>query len=267
MLATLAQALRFVGRSELAPPLEAQVARVQADCQRLLVVDGVLAGYALFRPTALQEQAPQYLLHPQDTQTGVSFSLLPMMHAVLADMLSPAQACSHLALLQTQLSGPAGARLFDQPLPYRGGPQRLFQRAETSAFFGREIGVMSMHAHLRYAEMLAHLGQAEAFFDALAKAHPLGLQQLVRQANCCFSSSDAAFADRYRASADYDQVAQGQVAQGQVALDGGWRIYSRGPGIALPARCGRTGPGRVAAAASAWAEQLGGVDPLRRPRG
>lgn len=229
MLATLAQALRFVGRDELAPPLEAQVARVQADFQRLLVVDGVLAGYALFPPN----EPPQYLLHPQDAQTGVSLSLLPMMHAVLADMLSSAQARSHLALMQTQLSGPDGARLFDQPLPYRGGPQRLFQRAETSAFFGREIGVMYMHAHLRYAEMLAHLGQAEAFFEALAKAHPLGIQQLVRQAslrqaNCYFSSSDAAFADRYRASADYEQV-----GQGQVALDGGWRIYSSGPGIAL----------------------------------
>ena len=229
MLNSLAQALRFVGRGELAPPLQAQAARVQADFQRLLVVGDVLTGYALFPPN----EPPQYLLHPQDTQTGVGLSLLPMMHAILADMLSPEQARSHLALMQTALSGPDGARLFDKPMPYRGGLQRLFQRAETSAFFGREIGVMYMHAHLRFAEMLAHLGQAEAFFEALGKAHPLGLQALVpqaslRQANCYFSSSDAAFADRYRASADYAQV-----AQGQIALDGGWRIYSSGPGIAL----------------------------------
>jgi cellobiose phosphorylase len=229
MLNSLAQALRFVGRGELAPPLQAQAARVQADFQRLLVVGEVLTGYALFPPN----EAPQYLLHPQDTQTGVGLSLLPMMHAILADMLSPEQAHRHLALMQTALSGPDGARLFDKPMPYRGGPQRLFQRAETSAFFGREIGVMYMHAHLRFAEMLAHLGQAEAFFEALGKAHPLGLQALVpqanlRQANCYFSSSDAAFADRYQASADYAQV-----SLGQVALDGGWRIYSSGPGIAL----------------------------------
>ena len=90
-----------------------------------------------------------------------------------------------------------------------------------------------MHAHLRYAEMLAHLGQAERFFEALCKAHPLGLRDRVpsadlRQANCYFSSSDAGFADRYEAIDDYARI-----AQGTVALDGGWRIYSSGPGIAI----------------------------------
>jgi 1,2-beta-oligoglucan phosphorylase len=92
---------------------------------------------------------------------------------------------------------------------------------------------MYMHAHLRYAEMLAHLGHAERFFDALCKAHPIMLAERVpmsdrRQANCYYSSSDAAFADRYEASEHYDDV-----AHGRVALDGGWRIYSSGPGIAI----------------------------------
>lgn len=109
----------------------------------------------------------------------------------------------------------------------------LFQRAESSSFFGREIGVMYMHAHLRYAQALAHMGRARAFFDALARAHPIALRSVVpsaslRQANCYYSSSDAAFADRYEAQAHY-----GRVADGTVALDGGWRIYSSGPGIAI----------------------------------
>ena len=109
----------------------------------------------------------------------------------------------------------------------------LFQRAESSAFFGREIGVMYMHAHLRYAEMLAHMGEAERFFDALCKAHPIMLRERVpmsdrRQANCYYSSSDAAFADRYEAHSRYDDI-----ARGRVATDGGWRIYSSGPGIAI----------------------------------
>ena len=229
MLGTLARALRCLGREAMAAALEFEATMVQADFQRLLVADGVVTGYAMFAP----DQPPQMLLHPSDRLTGVHYSLLPMMHAILEDMLSPAQAQAHLELIEAHLTGPDGARLFDRPLPYRGGPEQLFQRAESSAFFGREVGMMYMHAHLRYAEMLAHLGQADRFFEALCKAHPLGLRKRVpsanlRQANCYFSSTDAAFADRYEATDAYARI-----AQGAVALDGGWRIYSSGPGIAI----------------------------------
>ena len=47
-----------------------------------------------------------------------------------------------------------------------------------------------------------------------------------RQRNAYFSSSDAAFPDRYRASAEWERV-----REGTVAADGGWRIYSSGPGL------------------------------------
>lgn len=50
----------------------------------------------------------------------------------------------------------------------------------------------------------------------------------LRQANCYYSSSDAAFRDRYQAAAEYDRV-----ARGDIELNGGWRIYSSGPGIAV----------------------------------
>jgi cellobiose phosphorylase len=50
----------------------------------------------------------------------------------------------------------------------------------------------------------------------------------LRQANCYYSSSDAAFDDRYQASAEYQRV-----AQGTVPFDGGWRGYSSGAGIAF----------------------------------
>lgn len=110
---------------------------------------------------------------------------------------------------------------------------RFFQRAESATFFGREIGLMYMHAHLRYAQALARVGEADRFFRALCQANPIGIRQLVpsatlRQANCYTSSSDAAFHDRYQASAEYERV-----AQGTVALDGGWRVYSSGAGIGL----------------------------------
>jgi cellobiose phosphorylase len=148
-------------------------------------------------------------------------------------MLTPDQVSEHLALIESHLSGPDGVRLFDRPLPYHGGGQRLFQRAETATFFGREIGLMYMHAHLRYAQALAHVGDAQRFFHALCQAVPIGLRSIVpsatlRQANCYYSSSDAAFEDRYQASAEYERV-----ARGAIALDGGWRVYSSGAGIAL----------------------------------
>ena len=108
----------------------------------------------------------------------------------------------------------------------------LFQRGESASFFGREIGLMYMHAHLRWAEALAQLGRADALLHALRLANPIGLESLVpqsapRQRNCYYSSSDAAFADRAEAGAHYDRI-----ASGEVALEGGWRIYSSGAGIA-----------------------------------
>jgi cellobiose phosphorylase len=228
-LTTLARALRALGWVAEAEPLEREAAEVHGDMQRLLLPDGVLAGYAVFDGGA----APRYLLHPRDETTGVALSSLAMVHAILEDLLTPAQAREHLALLAGRLSGPDGLRLFDRPLPYHGGPPRIFQRAETAAFFGREIGLMYMHAHLRYAQALAHVGHSEAFFQALCQANPIAVRALVpsaapRQANCYYSSSDAAFADRYQARAEY-----GRIAGGTVALEGGWRVYSSGAGIAL----------------------------------
>jgi len=227
MLTALAAALRLVGRPAAAGALERQKQAVRAAFQQRLVVDEVIAGYALFDRAG----GTDYLLHPRDRHTGVGYSLLPMIHAIINDLLDPAQARAHLALIERHLLGPDGARLFDRPLPYQGGLQRLFQRGESAAFFGREIGLMYTHAHLRYAEALAHVGDARGFFDALCRANPIGLRERVpaatlRQANCYYSSSDAAFADRAEAAAGY-----GRIAAGQVPLDGGWRIYSSGPGI------------------------------------
>ncbi len=146
---------------------------------------------------------------------------------------APAQAREHLRLIRTYLSAPDGVRLFDRPMAYHGGPQRLFQRAETATFFGREIGLMYTHAHLRYAQALAHVGEADGFFHALCQANPIAIASVVpratlRQANCYYSSSDAAFVDRYQASEEYARV-----AQGTIDLDGGWRVYSSGAGISL----------------------------------
>jgi cellobiose phosphorylase len=228
-LVTLARALCGIGREQEASKLDERAEAVKRDFQRVLVVDDVLTGYALFEDGG----RVRHLLHPSDMTTGVRYSSLAMIHAILEDLLTPEQARKHLQLIDAHLRGPDGVRLFDKPMPYHGGPMRFFQRAESATFFGREIGLMYMHAHLRYAQALAHMGEADRFFHALCQANPIGIRAIVspatlRQANCYYSSSDAAFADRYEASAEYPRV-----VEGRVALDGGWRIYSSGAGIAL----------------------------------
>jgi hypothetical protein len=228
-MTTLARALRAIGRPTDAQPLEQAAQAVRADFDRLLLVDGVVAGYALFEAGGVV----RHLLYPKDDVTGVHYSALAMIHSIIEDLFSPQQAREHVRLMETYLHGPDGLRLFDRPMAYHGGPQRLFQRAESATFFGREIGLMYTHAHLRYAEALAHMGESERFFQALCQANPIGIQSVVpsataRQSNCYYSSSDAAFEDRYQASAEYDRV-----ARGTIGLDGGWRVYSSGAGISL----------------------------------
>jgi cellobiose phosphorylase len=225
----LAAAFRHLGNAGRAEEFEAMAARILEEFQRVLIVDDVLAGLAYFHEGGKTD----HLLHPRDGTTGLSYSLLPMIHAIINDMFSPEQAAAHLGIIQKHLLGPDGARLFDRPMAYHGGLQTYFQRAESASYFGREIGIMYMHAHLRYCEALARFGDADGFFRALCQLNPIAIRELVpsaapRQANCYYSSSDAAFADRYEAFSDYDKV-----NRGEIALEGGWRVYSSGAGIGV----------------------------------
>jgi cellobiose phosphorylase len=225
----LAAAYRQLGQAGPASQLETMAATILDELQRILIVDDVLAGLVYFHEGGKTD----HLLHPGDDVTGLSYSLLPMIHAIINDMFTPGQAETHLALIRKHLLGPDGAHLFDRPMSYRGGPQQYFQRAESASFFGREIGIMYTHAHLRYCEALARFGDAEGFFHALCQLNPIAIRDLVptatlRQANCYYSSSDPAFADRYEAYQDYAKV-----QRGEVALEGGWRVYSSGAGIGV----------------------------------
>jgi 1,2-beta-oligoglucan phosphorylase len=228
-LITLAQALDRLGRCDRAAAFETAARATLENFQRILIVDDTITGFAYFRDGSRID----YLLHPRDKETGLSYSLLPMIHAVINGMLTPQQAQTHLCLIKEHLLGPEGAHLFDRPMQYHGGPQTYFQRAESTTFFGRENGLMYTHAHLRYAEALARFGDADGFFKALCQANPIAIGELVlpatlRQANCYYSSSDPAFADRYEAYAHYDKV-----KEGAVPLEGGWRVYSSGAGICV----------------------------------
>jgi 1,2-beta-oligoglucan phosphorylase len=223
-----AEVLRHAGRSNEALAAAGLAAEMRADFNRCLIKDGTVAGYGVFSP---EGGPPTLLLHPSDTSTGLKYSLLPMMQAIIGGMFSPEQAAHHLRLIREHLIFPDGARLIDHPVSYHGGPQITFRRAESSSFFGREIGLMYVHAHLWYAEAMAVLGETDAVWEALLLANPITVtnclaQAAPRQRNAYFSSSDAAFPDRYAASEEW-----GRVKSGTICVDGGWRVYSSGPGI------------------------------------
>ncbi|MEO5916773.1 MAG: hypothetical protein ABIS50_21275 [Luteolibacter sp.] len=226
---TLAEAFRSVGKEDRAIEIEAKAVIILSEFQNTLIVDDVVTGLAYFHVGGQTD----LLVHPQDRTTGLSYSVLPMIHAIINGMFTPEQARKHFDLIRKHLLGPDGARLFDRPIAYHGGPQTYFQRAESASYFGREIGIMYTHAHLRYCEALARFGDADTFFKALCQANPIAIRELVptatlRQANCYYSSSDAAFKDRYQAFDEYDRV-----KNSKVDLEGGWRVYSSGAGIGV----------------------------------
>jgi cellobiose phosphorylase len=201
--------------------------RIKADFNKYLVRDGVVAGYGLIE----EDRSISLLLHPCDNKTDIRYSILPMDRGIISEIFTREQAHHHQYLIEQHLKGPDGARLMDRPLKYKGGIQTFFQRAESSTFFGREIGLMYVHEHIRYAESLARTGKAEAFLKALRQTNPVGYRNNVpcgdiRQSNCYFSSSDVTFKSRYEADERYDEI-----NTGEIILKGGWRVYSSGPGI------------------------------------
>jgi cellobiose phosphorylase len=215
------------GRKDKARQLREISELILADFHRYLVKDGVVAGYGLVG----SDRQIDVLLHPTDAKTGVHYSLLPMNRGVISGVFDKSQAERHSQIIESQLKGPDGARLMDRPLRYHGGPQTIFQRAESSTYFGREIGLMYVHEHLRYAESQARMGKSEAFLRALRQAIPVEYREIVpqgdlRQANCYYTSSDVLFESRYDADARYAEV-----LAGRMPLKGGWRVYSSGPGI------------------------------------
>jgi cellobiose phosphorylase len=217
----------MAGHHALAEEMNRYSENIRSDFNRYLVSDGVVAGYGL----AGDDGRISLLLHPSDTVTGISYSLLPLERGIVSGIFTPEQAATHLELIRRHLTGPDGARLMDRPLRYSGGTGKIFRRAESSTFFGREIGLMYLHEHIRYAESLARTGRAVEFMKALRQAIPAGYAEIVpcsdtRQSNCYYSSSDAVFETRYQADERYNEI-----IDGKITLRGGWRVYSSGPGI------------------------------------
>lgn len=230
-LRTLALGLQTAGVEPRLRQRAAELAdKTENALTETLLVDGLLAGYGVFDGDGNREEV---LVHPRDRRTGLHYGALPWIHAISAELLGPDEARHHLAVLEDRLLAPDGARLFDAPPPYRGGPMQVFQRAEAATFWGREIGLLYTHAHLRYAEALARVGDASGLLRALCLVNPIGVTDRIagaqpRQSTCYYSSSDAAFTDRYDAAEHYRRS-----LTGDVPLQGGWRVYSSGPGLFL----------------------------------
>lgn len=209
--------------------VDALLERMRADFHTYLMPEGTVAGFMVQE----DDGAWRPLLHPADAVTGIRYRLLPMTRAVLAELFTPEEAQRHLGIIARELRFPDGVRLMSEPVPYHGGRQRLFQRAETAANVGREIGLQYLHAHLRYAEAMAKTGDAEALWWALQVCNPVGLTEVLphaspRQSNVYFSSSDADFPDRFEAATRWSEL-----RTGRVAVRAGWRLYSSGPGLFL----------------------------------
>jgi cellobiose phosphorylase len=217
------------GESARASRLDEVLERMRADFHDHLMPGGTVAGFLVGEA----DETWRPLLHPTDQRTGIRYRLLPMTRAVLAELFTPDEARRHLDVVARELRFTDGVRLMSEPAPYHGGLERLFKRAETAANVGREIGLQYVHAHLRYAETMAKVGDADALWWALQVCNPVGLAEVVpgavpRQSNVYFSSSDADFADRLEAAARWNEL-----RAGRVAVRGGWRLYSSGPGLFL----------------------------------
>ncbi|MDD4076645.1 MAG: hypothetical protein PHT03_01545 [Bacilli bacterium] len=201
--------------------------RMKKDYNKYLIKDRIPVGFVEFADKI------NYLLHPADRETGIKYRLLSFNRGMIAELFPEDDLAFYLEAIDRYLINPDGVRLMDAAVEYRGGNPQIFMRAETAANFGREIGLLYIHAHLRYCEAMSKLGEAERLFTGLKTVNPILIGEtvknaLTRQSNVYFSSSDAAFKDRYEANREFEKV-----RRGEIPVKGGWRLYSSGPGIWL----------------------------------
>ncbi|MCJ8013839.1 cellobiose phosphorylase [Paenibacillus sp. KQZ6P-2] len=211
----------------LAAELQEMASGIKRDYNRYMLQTDVIPGFLYMEDPA----SAKLMLHPADTETGIQYRLLPMTRSMIAELIDPERAKSHYDLIKEKLFFPDGVRLMNRPAQYAGGVSNHFKRAEQASNFGREVGLQYVHAHIRYIEAMAKLGHGDDVWDGLNVINPVGIRDVVpnaeiRQSNSYFSSSDGKFNTRYDAQTNFDEL-----RSGKVAVKGGWRIYSSGPGI------------------------------------
>lgn len=219
---------------EISPALYSEVSSLAVnmykDFKRYFMRDNVLPGFI-----KLKEGKVKYLIHPNDKYTNIQYRLLPLSQGVYSKIYNSQEARDALDLIKANLLFPDGVRLMNKPAEYNGGICKIFKRAELASNFGREIGLMYSHAHIRYADALATNGQYSEAWKMLQLVNPINIKQRIpnanlRQSNTYFSSSDGNFRDRYDAANNFEKL-----RSGKVEVLGGWRLYSSGPGIYIDA--------------------------------
>lgn len=215
------------GGIEWAAEVEELTTNIKSDFEKYLSSNLVIPGF-IYMP---DEHTVEKMIHPDDEKTGIQYRLLPMIRGMISELFTKEQAEQHYEIIQEHLLNPDGVRLMNRPATYNGGVSRHFKRAEQAANFGREIGLMYAHAHIRFIEAMAKIGKNKETWNGLETINPINIKEKVenaelRQSNVYFSSSDANFSDRYQAQENFELV-----KRGEVSVKGGWRIYSSGPGI------------------------------------
>lgn len=216
---------RVPAAAGLADRVASTASAMGEDIRRHMIPSGVSAGFVRF-----EDGGATPVIHPEDRATGLTYRLIPMTQLMLAGIFDQDQAARHESIIREHLHFPDGVRLTDAPSRFNDGETTFFLRAEQAAFFGREVGLMYVHAHIRWAEALDALGRADVG-EELLRLSPIGMRERVpsaslRQRTCYTSSSDADFPDRYTAARDF-----GLLRTGEVRTVDGWRVYSSGPGI------------------------------------
>ena len=222
-----ASVLTIAGKKDFADELFTLSEAIKKDYNKYVIKDDVAAGFLYFNYNNVAEP----VIHPQDKRTGIHYRLLPMTRGMISEMFTKEQMEKHLKVIKDHLYCPDGVRLMNSPAQYIGGPNKFFKRAEQASNFGREIGLQYVHAHIRFIEAMAKIGNAEEVYKGLLTINPINISSFVknaktRQSNAYFSSSDGDFADRYEAQTNFEKL-----KVGKVEVKGGWRIYSSGPGI------------------------------------
>ena len=103
---------------------------------------------------------------------------------MIGELLSPDEAEHHLGIIKEHLQHPDGVRLMNRPAAYHGGVSTNFKRAEQAANFGREIGLQYVHAHIRFTEAMAKLGQKEETWHALGSSILFSCKNACQMQNC-----------------------------------------------------------------------------------
>ena len=215
-------------KPELAAKYAELAKNIKKDYNKYIIEDNIPAGFIHFTENGIEK-----IIHPTDNKTNMKYRLLPFNRGIISELFTVEQKDIAVESINKYLKHPDGVRLMDNTVPYKGGNNTYFTRAETASNFGREIGLQYCHAHIRYCEAMAKIGNANDLYNGLLTIQPVVVNKQVknalpRQRNSYFSSSDGNFLTRYQAMADFAKL-----RTGEVGVKAGWRIYSSGPGIYL----------------------------------